>query len=194
VGARSRQSTSQPGHLRRMPGSMEWRCAAVYWRVGSRDIFSSAGEHILIFLLNRSDRPVFVTSRRSTSPDLERAGVAHSRFFDNARLGSGRHEAAFAEVPLSMERPESDDARLIAHARCIGDRLETWPQGPKPRLVGSASGTTARMNGPSYRWGPNLYEGNAGIVLFLAYLAAVTRRSISRLGDGGSGQPQAPRP
>jgi type 2 lantibiotic biosynthesis protein LanM len=135
------------------------------------------------------DESADVLTRRS----LERLGEADldkQRWFVHSSLCTlnpgGLRITRRTASPTVPDHDGSDRARLIGQARAIGDRLA---------VLASVSGGRAGWNGlvlagrndwlvrPS---GSNLYDGTAGIVLFLAYLAAVTDeeryRDLARFG------------
>jgi type 2 lantibiotic biosynthesis protein LanM len=143
-------------------------------QVGSRDIFASTGERIPDFLPEPSDALV-----RRRAAELNHADLARQVWLIRASLttlGVGRARMSRL-VPgvAAHKRVEGTHAALIAQARNIGDRLEVlaaWSQ--------NQAGWIGLRHEGKDEWrvkalGPDLYDGTAGIVLFLAYLAAVTK-------------------
>jgi type 2 lantibiotic biosynthesis protein LanM len=155
-------------------------------RVGSRDLFTSTGECIPDFLSEPSDSVVHRRIEGLNTTDLERQVWlirASLMTLASGRVRMSRHSpGAFRDGHAG-----SDPARLIAQARSIGDRLETL----SVRSETEADWIDLKNQG-RYGWsvrplGPELYEGTAGIVLFLAYLAAITQEErYQRLAQVGA--------
>lgn len=141
-------------------------------RVGSRDMFSSTGARIPDFLPEASDDPV---CRRIG--DLCEADAERQVWLIRASLATlGSRRASISRtVPSPVNKcVESAHGRLMAQARAIGDRLEVLAA----RSQGQAGWIGLKHEGKD-EWsvrplGPDLYDGTAGIVVFLAYLAAIT--------------------
>jgi type 2 lantibiotic biosynthesis protein LanM len=141
-------------------------------RVGSRDLFTSTGERIADFLAEPSDEPVRRRIDGLCQGDLERQTWlirASLATLSEGRVSLSRNAAA----PIDWSG-ETLHGRLVAHARAIGDRLELLAA----RSGGQAGWMGLKLEGKD-DWllsplGPDLYDGTAGIVLFLACLAAKT--------------------
>jgi len=155
-------------------------------RVGSRDVFSSSGVRTPDFLPEPTDMPVCRRIEALSEPDLERQVWLIRASL--ATLGPVRTNIKhqFSGV-RGHTRPENDRARLIAQACRIGDRLEVLAI----RSQAEAGWIGLRHDGRD-AWvvnplGPDLYDGTAGIVLFLAYLAAITGEDrYKRLASAGA--------
>ena len=120
-------------------------------------------------------------SARRLLESLDEADLAKQRWFVRASLCTLEPRRVLVEraAPVSdggtvRALGGSERERMIGHAEAIGDRLA---------LLASVSGGHAGWNGlvlaGSNDWqlrpiGPSLYDGTAGIVLFLAHLSAVT--------------------
>ena len=145
-------------------------------RVGSRDLASSTGRCLRDYLPEATDQPVRRRIQRMEASDLERQTWLIRASL--ATLGPDRTRAMRrGAVAVRSREDQSTSSRLIAQACLIGDRLETLAQ----RSHEEAGWMGLRHDGKE-EWslrpvGPDLYEGTAGIVLFLAYLAAVTQEA-----------------
>lgn len=141
-------------------------------RVGSRDVYFGHDQRIANFFPESTD----VAARRRLlamdEADLERQSWLIRASL--ATLDPGRINPARTTGKQIDPAPGEDvRARLLAHARRIGDRLETlaW------RHHGLANWIGLRHDGKD-EWsvrplGPELYDGTAGIVLFLAQLGVM---------------------
>lgn len=157
-----------------------------YSRVGSRAIESSSGKTIPRFLPEPTDAPVRRRLLALCDEDLERQSWFIRAAF--ASLEAGRANISRETegwTPTGTVTTTRD--RLIAHACRIGERLA---------VLALRSGDEAGWMGLRHEgkddWslrpvGPDLYDGTAGIVLFLAHLAAVTgEQRYRRLAAAGA--------
>jgi type 2 lantibiotic biosynthesis protein LanM len=144
-------------------------------RPGSRDAWSSAGERIPDLL----EEPGLDAARRFVAQlgeeDLQRQlRIVHGTLSSLTLQAEGLRWPAFRVKP--GDEPAGRES-LLAAARAVGDRLEAvaYRQG---RSAGSASWCGFTMLGAG-AWtyqpvGYELYDGLAGIALFLGYLGEVT--------------------
>jgi type 2 lantibiotic biosynthesis protein LanM len=142
-------------------------------RVGSRGIASGSGRIIPDFLPEPTDAPV-----RRRLAHLSEADLDRQAWFIRAALATLEPErvtvTSDARLTVSSDTAHTTQSRLLAQAYGIGDRLAALAL----RSGGEAGWIGLRHLGKD-DWsvgpvGPDLYDGTAGIVLFLAYLGAVT--------------------
>jgi type 2 lantibiotic biosynthesis protein LanM len=142
-------------------------------RVGSRDIECSGGQRIADFLSEPNDAAVRRRVLGMTDADLERQTwlIRASLATVDPKRTTLSTRARDQVVPTHSRVVR---ARLLAQARLIGDRLDVlaWRDDTQAGWMG------LRHDGLD-QWtvrpvGPELYDGTAGIVLFLAHLGAVT--------------------
>jgi type 2 lantibiotic biosynthesis protein LanM len=145
-------------------------------RVGSRDIWTCSGDWIPEFLTESSLDTVRRQISNLTTHDLEQQSwlIRASLVTMTSGLGISR---AHRPLPLVANDGEDNLGFAIEAAVAIGDRLEALAVQDDQdgvawmglRLAGSIRWSVAPL-------GPELYDGNAGVALFLAYLAEVTGR------------------
>jgi type 2 lantibiotic biosynthesis protein LanM len=152
-------------------------------RVGSRAIEPSSGRRIPDFLPEPTDAPV----RRRLLDDMSEADLDRQTWLIRASLATidpGRttmtRERAVRR-PVSSATARTIQARLMAQACRLGGRLEVLAL-----RSGDEAGWIGLRHVGKDDWsvspvGPDLYDGTAGIVLFLAHLGAVTGESRYRL-------------
>lgn len=155
-------------------------------RVGSRDLASSTGQCLCDFLPEGTDKPVHRRIQRMNASDLERQTWLIRASL--AALGPDRTRARRSAASAVESRgTRSTSAKLIAEACRIAHRLEALAV----RSHEEAGWIGLKHDGKD-EWlvrpvGPDLYEGTAGIVLFLGYLAAVTQEArYARLALAGA--------
>jgi type 2 lantibiotic biosynthesis protein LanM len=150
-------------------------------RPGSRDAWSSAGERIPGVL----EEPGLDAARRFVAQlgeeDLERQlRIVHGTLSSLTLQAEGLRWPAFRVKP--GEAPAGRE-RLLAAARAVGDRLEAtaYREGRSAGLAGSGGSAAwcgyAMLGAGAWTYqtiGYELYNGLAGIALFLGYLGAVT--------------------
>jgi len=142
-------------------------------RVGSRAIGSSSGRSIPDFLPEPTDAPV-----RRRLLDMSEADLDRQTWLIRASLATldpGRTTMT-REVRCSVSptTARTTRARLMAQACRIGERLEVLAL-----RSGDEAGWIGLRHVGEDDWsvspvGPDLYDGTAGIVLFLVHLGAVT--------------------
>jgi len=141
--------------------------------VGSRDIHSSRGHRIPEFLPEATDAMVRQRLLDMNEADLERQTWLIRASL--ATLGPKRTKMATKlRSPVDPAQARNVRGRLLAQACRIGDRLDAlaWRGDDEAGWMG------LRHYGKD-EWsvrplGPELYDGTAGIVLFLAYLGVCT--------------------
>jgi len=145
-------------------------------RAESRDVWTCSGDRISEFL---SESPLDSVQRninRLTPKDLEQQTWLIRASLVTACTGLGIQRPRRA-LPEFVDVGDADPGQAIAAAVAIGDRLETL-------AVRSDGGDVAWAGlrlADDARWsvapiGPEMYDGTAGIALFFAYLAQVTRQ------------------
>jgi len=145
-------------------------------RPGARDVWSGAGARIPEYF----DEPGMALVRRR----LHRLGdedLMQQLWFIRASLATLSRDTDRATRPTSRPTPPRttvDRERLLAASRAVGDRLEAlaWRSGQEATWIGLMASLNER------RWlllplGVDLYDGLSGVVLFLAYLGAITREA-----------------
>lgn len=140
-------------------------------QVGSRDVETSSGRIVADFLPEPTDAPVRRRLREMSDDDLERQTWLIRAAL--ATRGAGRVTAARGPRPQPTGRHDARD-RLMEQACRIGDRLDTLAV-----RSGREAGWMGLTQDGKDQWslhpvGPNLYDGTAGIVLFLAHLGNLT--------------------
>lgn len=142
-------------------------------RPETRDIFSSSADCITDFLVQSGIATAQQTVLKLHEDDLER-----QCWFVEASFSS----LLIEKEQLTWKRPtvtipsgkEVTRERLLAAACCVGDRLCKLATGDE-RGVNWVGVTFTQEN----QWSltstmPDLYDGNAGIILFLSYLGSIT--------------------
>ncbi|MDJ0570859.1 MAG: type 2 lanthipeptide synthetase LanM family protein [Pleurocapsa sp. MO_192.B19] len=143
-------------------------------RPNSRDVWSSSGQQIDELLKEPSLDMVY--RRLQQLGDLD---MAQQLWFIRASLATvhlGLDEVNFPSYPILEPQTIVDREQLIAAARVIGDRLDFLAI--RGEEDASWIGLTF-SDEPEPQWflvslGLDLYDGLPGIILFLAYLGAVT--------------------
>jgi type 2 lantibiotic biosynthesis protein LanM len=147
--------------------------------VGSRDLTCSGGQRIADFLPESTEVTVRKRVLAMNEADLERQAWlirASLATLDPKRIKLTRRTCEQIDpAPGGDVRP-----RLLAQARRIGDRLDilAWQDNTHAGWMG------LRHDGRD-EWsvrplGPDLYDGTAGVVLFLAHLGVVTGKQRYR--------------
>jgi len=141
-------------------------------RPGSRHLWSSRGEQITDFF----DEPSLNSVRRRLR-DLSEGDLSRQVWFTRASLMTlimGQGEDQWVHYKPEYSNKIADPERLIAAARKVADRIE---------VLALRNDEAAMWVGVTLRqertWtvlpvGSDLYDGNAGIALFLAYLGSIT--------------------
>ncbi len=143
-------------------------------RAGTRDVWTCSGDRISAFLSESCLDGVHRRLAELAPHDLERQAWLIRASLVTECSGLGIHRVK-RPLPSLAEAVDPDPSALIEAAGAIGDRLETL-------AVRNDNGDVAwmglRLEGNT-RWsvaalGPELYDGTAGVTLFLAYLAHVS--------------------
>ncbi|HEV2863656.1 MAG TPA: type 2 lanthipeptide synthetase LanM family protein [Pyrinomonadaceae bacterium] len=139
-------------------------------RPGARDLYTSTNERIADFFDEPSINQVRARLRELGEEDLTR-----QIWFIRASLTClTKGEGTSTGLPPKELLPPADREQLLAGARAVGDRLEMLSL----REGECASWIGVNLVGGRF-WsllplGVDLYDGVAGVALFLAYLGAVT--------------------
>jgi type 2 lantibiotic biosynthesis protein LanM len=145
-------------------------------RSNSRDLWSSSNHRLTDFFDQTGIALVHRRLRQLSVQDL-----GQQLQFIRASLATltiGANEAKM-KLTYRLTAPQSiaDRKRMLTAAQAIGDRLEALALRGEDDVTWI--GLTANSKGYwSFGWlGMDLYQGLAGIVLFLAYLGAITQKS-----------------
>jgi type 2 lantibiotic biosynthesis protein LanM len=141
--------------------------------VGSREIQSSRGQRMPEFLPESTDATV-----RRRLLDMNEADLERQIWLIRASLATldpkRTNLATKLWSPVEQAQAQNVRARLLAQACRIGDRLDAlaWRADDEAGWMGLRHYVNDEWSVRPL--GPELYEGTAGIVLFLAYLGSVT--------------------
>jgi type 2 lantibiotic biosynthesis protein LanM len=141
-------------------------------RPGSRDLWTSSHTVIAGF----SDGPGLYLARRRIQR-LSDADLARQLWFVRAALTALSMDGAHAPGPLvGLSDPRTNASRdqLLAAARAIGDRLAAIAVHGEDDVAWIGLMVTNEGRWTLVPLDLNLYDGMSGIVLFLAYLGAIT--------------------
>jgi type 2 lantibiotic biosynthesis protein LanM len=143
-------------------------------RPNSRDLWSSSNERIADFLDEPSMTLVHRRLQRLSDHDLEQ-----QVWFVRASLATlymGVEQAGWSTYPITEPQTITDREQLLAAACAIGDRLKWLAlQGEDNAHWIGLRVIDERRSSLAPLW-IDLYEGLPGVVLFLAYLGAITQQ------------------
>jgi type 2 lantibiotic biosynthesis protein LanM len=142
-------------------------------RVDSRDLQTSSGERIADFFYESGMERVRCNLRRLGPADRERQIWFIKASLAPESSGASRNQRPLPSLPRS--RTAVDRGQLLAAARAIGDRLVALAQRGKHDATWIGFTGSGNDDGCAILpFGPDLYDGLSGVVLFLAYLGAAT--------------------
>jgi type 2 lantibiotic biosynthesis protein LanM len=139
---------------------------------GSADVWSSTGERVEAFF---AEPGLEVARRRITR--MDEADLARQVWFIRASMTSlvtGVREQGAPTGPVPQAGPEASAAELIAAARAVGDRLEALALREDSRAGWVGVSPIGDQNWAVQGLAGDLYAGQPGVALFLAYLGEVT--------------------
>lgn len=141
-------------------------------RPGSRHLWSSRDEQITDFFVEPSLNSVRRRLQNLSEDDLSRQVWFTRASLTTLIMGLGQNLWAGYNPEHSNEL--ADRERLIAAARKVGDRLEVLAQRDEDTAMWAGVTLVNERSWTLLPIGSDLYDGTAGIALFLAYLGSIT--------------------
>lgn len=140
-------------------------------RPDSRDIRTSSGQRIENFL----DQPTMASVRKRIAA-LDPIDLDRQRWFLKASLSTIAEAAGPGPLPASPTQTTTTTAQVLDAAYRVGDRLEAlaFQEADGANWLGLAWANERNSSILPLRCG--LYDGLAGVTLFLAYLADVSKQ------------------